>query len=92
MKSSDEKSAAGGDIAATYNAYKEYEGKRYTGMKVGRSHKWIYDPGEWKETKVTPDRWQADYRAVKDVADAETPVTTIGSFVVEDGRPGAVKA
>jgi alkaline phosphatase D len=41
---------------------------------------------------VTPDRWQADYRAVKDVADAETPVTTIGSYVVEDGRAGAVKA
>jgi hypothetical protein len=22
-------------------------------MKVGRSHKWYYDKGEWKEKKIT---------------------------------------
>jgi hypothetical protein len=27
------------DIAATYNEFKEFEGRRYTGMKIGRSHK-----------------------------------------------------
>jgi hypothetical protein len=27
------------DISKTYNEYKEFEGKQYTGMKVGRSHK-----------------------------------------------------
>lgn len=27
-------------------------------MKVGRTHKWYYDKGEWKEKKVTPDKWQ----------------------------------
>ena len=27
------------DSAVSYNEFKEYEGKRYTGMKVGRSHK-----------------------------------------------------
>ncbi|MEA2596219.1 MAG: alkaline phosphatase, partial [Thermomicrobiales bacterium] len=41
---------------------------------------------------VTPSRWQTDYRAVKDVTKADAPVETIGSFVVEDGTPGAVKA
>jgi hypothetical protein len=27
------------DISKTYNEYKEFEGRKYTGMKVGRSHK-----------------------------------------------------
>jgi hypothetical protein len=51
--------------AVTYNEFKEFEGKRYTGMKVGRSHKWQYDQGEWKETKVTPDTWQFNYAVTK---------------------------
>jgi hypothetical protein len=27
-------------------------------MKVGRRHKWYYDRGEWKERKITPDKWE----------------------------------
>lgn len=53
------------DIAATYNKFKEFEGKRYTGMKVGRGHKWYYDQGEWKEKKVAPDRWEFNYAVTK---------------------------
>src|SRR5690349_9938790 len=53
------------DIAATYNEFKEYEGKQYMGMKIGRSHHWHYDPGDWKETKITPDLWQISYAVVK---------------------------
>jgi hypothetical protein len=53
------------DVADTYDAFKEFEGKRYTGMRVGRSHKWYYDKGEWKETKVTPDEWAIDYHVTK---------------------------
>jgi len=34
-------------------------------MKIGRSHKWHYDQGEWKETKVTPDLWQISYAVTK---------------------------
>ena len=45
------------DISKAYNECKEFEGKQYTGMKVGRSHKWYYDRGEWKEKKITPDKW-----------------------------------
>lgn len=48
-----------------YDDFKEYEGKRYTGMKVGRSHKWYYDKGEWKETKLTPDEWKIEYAVKK---------------------------
>src|SRR5882762_9093362 len=53
------------DIAATYNEFKEFEGRKYTGMKIGRSHKWYYDQGEWKETKITPDLWQFNYAVKK---------------------------
>jgi hypothetical protein len=53
------------DPAVSYNEFKEHEGQRYTGMKIGRSHKWYYDQGEWKETKITPDLWQVSYAVTK---------------------------
>ena len=53
------------DPSVSYNEFKEYEGQRYTGMKIGRSHKWHYDPGDWKETKITPDLWQIGYAVTK---------------------------
>jgi hypothetical protein len=53
------------DIAKSYNARKEFQGQVYTGMKIGRSHKWYYDKGEWKEKKVTPDEWQFTYAVTK---------------------------
>src|SRR5438045_8904810 len=34
-------------------------------MKIGRSHKWYYDQGEWKEKKITPDLWQIGYAVTK---------------------------
>src|SRR5207247_8895320 len=53
------------DSAKTYNEFKTFGGKQYTGMKVGRSHKWYYDKGEWKEKKVTPDKWEFSYSVTK---------------------------
>ena len=53
------------DLSKTYNEYKDFEGQQYTGMKVGRSHKWYYDKGEWKETKITPDLWEISYAVTK---------------------------
>jgi hypothetical protein len=53
------------DLSKTYNQFKEFEGQKYTGMKIGRSHKWYYDKGEWKETKVTPDLWTISYAVTK---------------------------
>jgi hypothetical protein len=50
---------------SSYDAFKEFEGKRYTGMKVGRGHKWHYDAGDWKEKKVTPERWEFEYAVTK---------------------------
>lgn len=51
--------------ARSYNSFKSFEGKRYTGMAIGRSHKWNYDKGVWRETKVTPDRWEITYSVTK---------------------------
>ena len=49
----------------SYNKFKEFHGIKYTGMKVGRSHKWYYDKGEWKEKKITPDQWDFTFSVVK---------------------------
>ncbi len=59
------KKATKKDISESYNEFKEFEGKQYTGMKVGRSHKWYYDKGVWKEKKITPDKWQFTYSVTK---------------------------
>src|SRR6266550_599346 len=58
-------SPASADISASYNKFKKFEGKQYTGMKVGRSHKWYYDKGEWREKKITPDLWEISYSVTK---------------------------
>ncbi|STY30267.1 Uncharacterised protein [Legionella wadsworthii] len=49
----------------SYNQFKEFHGHVYTGMKVGRSHSWLYDQGQWKETKITPDKWEIHYAVTK---------------------------
>lgn len=51
--------------AGGYNAMKSYKGQYYSGMAVGGSHTWNYDPGVWKETKEEPDLWRIDYRTNK---------------------------
>ncbi len=53
------------DFSKSYNKFKQFHGRDYTGMKVGRSHKWYYDKGEWHETKVTPDLWEISYAVTK---------------------------
>jgi len=53
------------DVSASYNQHKEFGGKQYTGMKIGRSHHWHYDQGDWKETKITPDLWEIYYSVTK---------------------------
>ena len=64
-KKSAQKKEAKKDLSKTYNEFKEFEGRQYTGMKVGRSHNWNYDPGTWTETKITPDLWQISYAVTK---------------------------
>jgi alkaline phosphatase D len=40
--------------------------------------------------EITPDLWRADYRAIPSVNEPEQPIDTTASFVVENGKPGAV--
>lgn len=53
------------DISKSYNELKEFDGKKYTGMKVGGRHKWYYDKGEWEEKKIAPDKWEFSYAVTK---------------------------
>lgn len=41
---------------------------------------------------VTPERWQADYRVLPFVNQPGAPVTTLASFVAENGNPGAQRS
>ena len=59
------RSAQKKDIADSYDRYKIYGGKQYTGVQVGRGHKWYYDKGEWKDSKITPDLWRIFYSVTK---------------------------
>lgn len=51
--------------SSQYDKLKEFRGKKYSGVKVGRGHKWQYEAGEWKEKKVTPSKWQFTYKVGK---------------------------
>jgi hypothetical protein len=53
------------DRSAGYNKFKEFNGKLYTGVQIGRGHHWNYDKGDWKETKITPDLWEISYAVTK---------------------------
>jgi hypothetical protein len=53
------------DGTGTYNEFKEFKGKKYTGMRVGGRHVWYYDKGEWKEKKIAPDKWEFTYNVRK---------------------------
>lgn len=64
-KSTPKKKAAKKDIADSYNKYKTFGARQYTGMRVGGSHKWYYDKGEWKEAKINPDLWRINYAVTK---------------------------
>ena len=51
--------------AKAYDSYKEFDGRRYTGMAIGRTHRWHYDRADWKEKKVTPEEWEFAYSTTK---------------------------
>lgn len=50
---------------SSYDRFKEFQGKRYTGMAVGRGHHWRYQEGDWIEKKVTPEKWEFRYSVPK---------------------------
>jgi alkaline phosphatase D len=42
--------------------------------------------------EVTHQRWESRYRVVPSVTRPDSPLTTVATFVVEDGKPGATPA
>ncbi len=50
--------------------------------------KWFSAKRGYTVCEVTPDRWLATYRAVKDQFDESSPVDTVSSWEVLAGRPG----
>jgi hypothetical protein len=65
MAKKTEQAALKKDFAKSYNEFKDFEGQRYTGMKIGRGHKWYYDKGVWLDKKITPDQWEINYNVTK---------------------------
>lgn len=53
------------DVADSYNQFKVYQGQQYTGMTIGRSHKWNYDKGIWIDKKITPEKWLINFEVKK---------------------------
>jgi alkaline phosphatase D len=41
---------------------------------------------------LTRERWTADLRVVESVQTPDAPCATLATFVVEDGKPGPLKA
>ncbi|QLE58596.1 alkaline phosphatase [Nostoc sp. TCL26-01] len=41
--------------------------------------------------QLTQERWQSDYRAVSTITEENASISTLASFVVENGQPGAKK-
>lgn len=50
---------------SSYQEKKEHKGKSYSGMRVGRTHRWEYRDGVWHEKKVEPSRWEIAFASNK---------------------------
>ena len=43
----------------------------------------------WVRSTITHDAWEAEYRAVEDITDADSAVTVAARFRIDAGTPGA---
>src|SRR5262245_29707495 len=59
------KSKAPKKTTSAYDKFKVFQGKQYTGMTIGRGHKWNYDAGIWLDKKITPEKWQISFDVKK---------------------------
>lgn len=48
-----------------YDTLKKFNGRLYTGMVIGGTHDWLYPDGRWKETKISPDKWEFSFESLK---------------------------
>jgi alkaline phosphatase D len=48
--------------------------------------------GGYVRCDLTPEEWRTDMKLADSIKDPESPVRTVASFIVEDGKPGAERA
>jgi alkaline phosphatase D len=77
--------SSGGDGADTQPAVEAY-------LPENPHLKFYNNQRGYVKCVVTPDRWQTDYRVLPFVEKPGAGIKTRASFVVEHGRPGALKA
>ncbi len=67
--------------------------KKYEMARSENPHVKHFDarPGGYVRRSLTRDLWRSDMRLAGSILDRRSPVSTVASFVVEDGRPGAVR-
>jgi hypothetical protein len=58
-------SVASDNSIKPFDQLKDFNGKKYAGMRVGASHRWDYTNGTWSETKLSPDLWEFSFDCVK---------------------------
>jgi alkaline phosphatase D len=77
----------------TTNGDGEVYGPYYGPMIKYNPHITFFDGDRrgYVRCRVTPDEWRTDLRMVPQVGVADVTASTFASFVVEDGRPGAVR-
>ena len=63
----------GKDLSASYEKVKSFHGQQYTGMAVGRTHKWYYDNENGGSLAPPPESSTASKTPSK--AASKTPVT-----------------
>lgn len=59
------KKAAKKKSTLSYDQFKAFEGRQYTGMQIGRRHHWYYKKGDRKEPKITPDLREISFDVTK---------------------------
>ncbi|MHA1732573.1 MAG: hypothetical protein ACTSU5_11570 [Promethearchaeota archaeon] len=52
-------------VMNAYDLTKFFNGRAYSGMRVGGKHAWNYDGGVWIEEKIAPDLWRIQFECTK---------------------------
>ena len=72
----------------------EYYAEAYEGHLEENPHVRYFDErnGGYVRCEITAEEWRAEIKLADSIKDPESPVRTVASFVVEDGKPGAERA
>ena len=70
------------------------DARTITAARPENPHVKFFDgrPGGYVYCNLNAKRWRSDLKLASSTQDPRSPVDTVASFVVENGRPGAVRA